>query len=43
MLDADGREAEHDAGDQRDGDADPGDDVRPADVKAGVLAQQSWP
>jgi hypothetical protein len=43
MFDTDGCKAEHDAGDKRDGDADPGNDVGPADVKGGILAQYSWP
>ena len=43
VLDADCRDAEHDAGDETDGDSDPRDDVRPADVKLCVFPQKRRP
>jgi hypothetical protein len=43
VLDADCWDAEHDAGDETDGDSDPRDNVRPADVKLCVFPQKRRP
>jgi hypothetical protein len=43
MLDADGCQAEHDARYETHGDADPSDNIRPANVKGSVVTEKLRP